>query len=153
LVLSLIAGAWDAARGRVPNWACLAGAAAAFALRGLGALPGLLALLVPMLALRALAGREGMGGGDVKLAAALGALLGPGPGLLAAFLWHAAAATWAFGGFVARGEVRKLWLALRGDLAMAAAGVRAFAGPRVRAAAFAPFGVAGAWLALRFWSS
>jgi prepilin peptidase CpaA len=88
LIASLIAAAWDARTGRIPNLltlplialalvvAAASGAsAAALSLTGL-----LVCALVPALLYRISRGR-GIGGGDVKLFAALGALLGPMKGL------------------------------------------------------------------------
>jgi prepilin peptidase CpaA len=74
LLLCLGAAAWDWRLRRIPNWLCLGGLLAGFlvndtrmALAGAGLA---LAIHLPLFALRA------TGGGDVKLMAALGALLG-----------------------------------------------------------------------------
>ena len=73
-MLAFVAGWWDWRERRIPNWLCLTGLLAAlvlndfsFALKGLGLA---LAIHLPLYALRA------SGGGDVKLMAALGALMG-----------------------------------------------------------------------------
>lgn len=79
LALVAAAAAYDLRYRRIPNWLCLAGVIAGFALNGYqGNLRtaamgfGLaLAVYIPLFALRA------MGGGDVKLMAAVGALTGP----------------------------------------------------------------------------
>jgi prepilin peptidase CpaA len=88
LVASLLAAAWDARTGRIPNFLTLpliAVALVASSLSGaeqaLFSLAGLVVCaLVPVLLYRVSQGR-GIGGGDVKLFAALGALLGPMKGL------------------------------------------------------------------------
>lgn len=89
LVASLVAAAWDARTGRIPNWLTLPLVPLALVLGGASAgwtaaawsLGGLLACaFVPGFLYRATKGR-GIGGGDVKLFAALGALLGPLKGL------------------------------------------------------------------------
>src|SRR5690606_35662753 len=82
-LLLVAAAAWlDVRTGRIPNLLTVGGLAAALALRALlgpdPVLPGLagagiaLAFGLPLFALR------GLGGGDVKLLAAVGAFLGPG---------------------------------------------------------------------------
>src|SRR5690606_11406589 len=81
-LLLVAAAAWlDVRAGRIPNLLTVGGLAAALALRALpgpgAVLPGLagagiaLAVGLPLFALR------GLGGGDVKLLAAVGAFLGP----------------------------------------------------------------------------
>jgi prepilin peptidase CpaA len=89
LLASLVAAVWDARTGRIPNWLTLPLVPAALLLHGafggtsavLEGLGGLVAcLIVPGLLYRISRGR-GIGGGDVKLFAALGALLGPVRGL------------------------------------------------------------------------
>lgn len=98
LTVSLVAAAVDARTGHVPNWLTLGGLASAplvhFALEssahggragltaaGLSLLGALICGLGPLVAFL----RGGLGGGDVKLLAALGALLGPRLGLDAEF--------------------------------------------------------------------
>ena len=97
LLIALPAAWWDVRARRVPNWLTAGGLAAALVLRAaegtMGAgLAGALYLGVPFLLLWCLFG--GVGAGDVKLAAALGAALGPCvgrdavlAGLLAALAW------------------------------------------------------------------
>jgi prepilin peptidase CpaA len=88
LAASLVAAVWDARTGRIPNLLTLpliAFALVASAVSGLQAallsISGLgVCALVPVLLYRISQGR-GIGGGDVKLFAALGALLGPVKGL------------------------------------------------------------------------
>ena len=96
-VVSAIAAVTDARTGRIPNVLTLPAAACGIVLHA--ALGGtreavtsfaglLLSGLVPWLLYRSTRGRA-IGGGDVKLFAALGALVGPSPGLeieLAAFV-------------------------------------------------------------------
>jgi len=89
------AAAFDLRAGRVPNWVVLVGALGGLALQAvmggwrglmkaaLGALAGFGLLFLP-------AARGWVGGGDCKLLAALGALLGPRDVLLA-FLYGSAA--------------------------------------------------------------
>lgn len=100
LLLGVCAVVEDLRRRRVPNWLSAAGLAAALALqaasggvRGLavaaiGAAAGF-AVLLPFHLL------GGMGGGDVKLMAAFGALLGPAGILLAALLATMLGGVWA----------------------------------------------------------
>lgn len=81
IVLSLIAAWWDIRHRRIPNWLTLSGLAIGLALRtpaGLGSVTmGIIgaflafALALPLFAV------GGLGGGDVKLLAAVGAFLGP----------------------------------------------------------------------------
>jgi len=125
LTTGVLAAAWDLGRRSIPNWltasgiaAGLAGHAASGGWRGLGsAAAGAavgFALLMP------LHWKGAMGGGDVKLLAAFGALLGPFGVLLAAVLGAAAGGVWA-----------AVWAALRS---------------RGRAVPYAPAIVLGAWL-------
>lgn len=81
IALSLIAAWWDIRHRRIPNWLTISGLVIAFALRspaGLGSVTaGILgAVLAFGLALPFFA-VGGLGGGDVKLLAAVGAFLGP----------------------------------------------------------------------------
>ncbi|HVJ15793.1 MAG TPA: A24 family peptidase [Polyangiaceae bacterium] len=89
LLVTLLAAGWDARTGRIPNWLTLPLVPVALLLHGvtggssaaIWGLAGLLAcLIVPGVLYRASRGR-GIGGGDVKLFAALGALLGPVRGI------------------------------------------------------------------------
>src|SRR5690606_1381910 len=89
IVVSLIASVMDARTGRIPNWLTLPAAALGVALGairggGSGVIASLIGLLVaaviPWALHRATRGRA-IGGGDVKLFAALGALVGPLTGL------------------------------------------------------------------------
>ncbi|MBS1856500.1 MAG: prepilin peptidase [Acidobacteria bacterium] len=123
-VLGLVASIEDLRRRRIPNWLTGAGVAAgvlcgaAHGWHGLGAaLAGAAAgflLLLPLNLVGAL------GGGDVKLMAAFGSLLGPSGILAAAVFGAAAGAFWALGAMV------------RG----------------VRAIPYAPAIVAGVWVSL-----
>ncbi len=125
-VLGLIAAEEDLRRRAVPNWLTAAGAAgglvcsAASGWHGLGmAVAGMIAgflILLPFHWLRA------MGGGDVKLLAAFGALLGPS-GILLAAVFAA-----VFGGITAAGAL--VWR------------------PGTRAVPYAPAIVLGAWISL-----
>jgi len=125
-VLGLVAVEEDLRRRAVPNWLTAAGAAGglvcsaaggrhSFIMAAAGAAVGFL-ILLPFHWLRA------MGGGDVKLMAAFGALLGPS-GILLAAVFAA-----AFGGIAAAGA-----LACK---------------PRSRAIPYAPAIVLGAWVSL-----
>lgn len=88
LLLTAVAAVTDARTGRIPNWLTLAGIVMAFAIHAFVGMPGLLlalaglscGVMVPALLFLATQGRA-MGGGDVKLFAALGATLGPLAGL------------------------------------------------------------------------
>jgi prepilin peptidase CpaA len=124
IAIGVVAVATDLVRRVVPNWLTVAGVlagvlfhAATGGWRGLGLAIGGAALgLVVLLPVR-MAGA--MGGGDLKLMAAFGALLGP-PGILLAAVLAA-----IFGGIWALA-----WLGFR---------------PRVRAVPYAPAIVLGAW--------
>jgi len=76
LLVAITAGVTDWRHRRIPNWLTMAGLAAGFLLHGVDVLAPLqgaglaLAIHLPLFALRAL------GGGDVKLMAALGAIAG-----------------------------------------------------------------------------
>jgi prepilin peptidase CpaA len=125
-VLGLIAVAEDLRSRKLPNWLTATGVVAGLALalpRGWSGLwPALagaavgFAILLPLFLLR------GMGGGDIKLMAAFGALLGPTAVLLAAMLAAAFGAVLAVGFLLAR--------------------------PRTVAVPYAPAIVLGAWVAL-----
>jgi prepilin peptidase CpaA len=88
LIASLLAAAWDARTGRIPNGLTLPLIGVGLSLNGAAganglalAVAGLVACgFVPLLLYRVSRGR-GIGGGDVKLFAGLGALLGPMKGL------------------------------------------------------------------------
>jgi prepilin peptidase CpaA len=87
-IASLLAAVWDARTGRIPNSLTLPFIGLALILNGANGARGLalsgaglvVAAFVPVLLYRVSRGR-GIGGGDVKLLAALGALLGPMKGL------------------------------------------------------------------------
>ena len=110
LAVTVAAAAVDLRRRRIPNALTLSALAAGFILQGvlagpagLGlALAGALAAGLPAFAVFAL---RGMGGGDVKLLAACGALLGPAAGL------ELLLATAVAGGVLAVGSVaaRRAW--------------------------------------------
>lgn len=112
IVASLVAAVWDLQTGRIPNLLTLplvaaglilaatsGSAALLFSAVGLGA-----CALVPTL-LYYLSHSKGIGGGDVKLFAALGALLGPTKGLEV-----------EFGAFVLLASFALVRLAYRGQL-------------------------------------
>lgn len=88
LIGSLLAAAWDARTGRIPNFLTLPLIAVGVGINSAAGVSGLLLSIaglvacsfVPVLLYRASHGR-GIGGGDVKLFAAFGALLGPMKGL------------------------------------------------------------------------
>lgn len=93
-LVGVIAGVWDARTGRIPNRLTVGALIAALAVRGAlegrsgmasAALGLLLVSLVPVLLFTFSRGR-GIGGGDVKVFAALGAWLGPVVGVEAQFL-------------------------------------------------------------------
>ncbi len=88
LVVVLIAAAWDIHSRRIPNWLVVPFLAAGLALAGMGkGLPGLGSSLagvaVAAIALGPLCWLRGMGMGDLKLCAAIGAWIGPSQMLLA----------------------------------------------------------------------
>jgi prepilin peptidase CpaA len=83
LILVIVAAVWDIRSRRIPNWLTLSGVLAAFAAHtwlggGVGALLSLKGLGVAMLIYFPLYALRGMGAGDVKLMAAVGALTGAG---------------------------------------------------------------------------
>ena len=96
LAIGIAASVEDIARRRISNWTCLAALAGGLAVhfydggwRGLGSsLLGAAAGFAVFLVFYCLGG---MGGGDVKLMAGFGALLGGASRLLEAALWAAAA--------------------------------------------------------------
>jgi prepilin peptidase CpaA len=111
LAVSLVAALVDARTGHIPNWlsvgalalapltkALLSASWAPFVLALLGAALG---ALLPWLVYRA----GGMGGGDVKLFAAVGALLNPLAGLHAVTYAFVAGAAWALLILARRGRV------------------------------------------------
>jgi prepilin peptidase CpaA len=116
----------DLRRRSVPNWLTAAGAAGGLARAAWGGRHSLAmavaGALVGFLILLPFHWCGAMGGGDVKLMAAFGALLGP-PGILLAALFAA-----AFGGLSAAGAL--LW------------------NPRAPAIPYAPAIVLGAWMSL-----
>src|SRR5579859_7587729 len=141
LAVGCAAIAEDLARRRISNWTSGAALVSGFALhmavsgwRGaiaasLGTLAGFAVFLIFYLL-------NGMGGGDVKLMAGFGSLLGPGAILWAA--WIAAVA----GGLMAAGYAGVIALrARRRPVSHGAAGAPADAIP------YAPAIVAGVWLA------
>ena len=107
LLIALPAAWWDVRARRVPNWLTVGGLAVALVLRaaegdiGQG-VAGALYLGLPFLLLRLLF--AGVGAGDVKLAAALGAALGPRVGRDAALAGLLLALSWALAMRLARGD-------------------------------------------------
>src|SRR5262249_6952689 len=126
LALGLTAVVEDLRRRTLPNWLTATGAAAGMALaapRGWGGLwPAIAGAAIGFLILLPLFLMRGMGGGDIKLMAAFGALLGPWAVLIAAMLAA------AFGALLAAGIL--------------------LARPRTVAVPYAPAIVLGAWAAL-----
>ena len=124
--LGLAAVVEDLARRRVPNWLTAGGVAAGLACAAWGGWHGLgmaaAGALVGFLILLPFHWCGAMGGGDVKLMAAYGALLGPS-GILLAAVFAA-----VFGGLSAAGTL--LWR------------------PRTAAIPYAPAIVLGAWISL-----
>lgn len=113
ILVSLVAAITDSRTGRIPNWLTIGAAALGVGLHGIFvgtrasgmSLLGLvLAVTVPFFLYRASNGRA-IGGGDVKLFAALGALLGPIEGIEA-----------EFGAFVILSVMGLIQLAFRGQL-------------------------------------
>jgi prepilin peptidase CpaA len=89
IVVAAIAAATDLRSGRIPNWLTFPAMLLGLAISGIGrGIPGLVVSLlglvicaaVPFIVYRASDGR-GIGGGDIKLFSAFGALLGPTHGL------------------------------------------------------------------------
>jgi prepilin peptidase CpaA len=124
--IGLVAAVEDLRRRQVPNWLTAGGAAAGlayatrggwhgFALAAAGVIVGFL-ILLPFQCCGA------MGGGDVKLMAAFGALLGPAGILLAALFASIAGGVWAVGALLYR--------------------------PRMASIPYAPAVVLGAWISL-----
>jgi prepilin peptidase CpaA len=88
IALTSTAAFTDARTGRIPNWLNAAGLVAALSLHGLNGWAGLRLAIVGLLVsgfvptlLHLLTQGRALGGGDVKLFAVLGALLGPFSGL------------------------------------------------------------------------
>jgi prepilin peptidase CpaA len=124
--IGLVAAVEDLRRRQVPNWLTAGGAAAGlayatrggwhgFALAAAGVIVGFL-ILLPFQCCGA------MGGGDVKLMAAFGALLGPAGILLAALFASIAGGVWTAGALLYR--------------------------PRMASIPYAPAVVLGAWISL-----
>jgi prepilin peptidase CpaA len=124
VVLTGTAAAWDVTRRRIPNLLVLAGLSAALGLRAVAGWPALgwglagagVALLItfPLFALR------GLGGGDVKLFAAVGAFMGPA-GFFSALLASAiAGGALALAVAIRRGVLLPVLLSVK-DLALNAA--------------------------------
>ena len=87
IALSVIAAWWDIRHRRIPNWLTLSGLVIAFALRSAGGLGSVTAGILGAALAFGLAlpffSVGGLGGGDVKLLAAVGAFLGPAQLVLA----------------------------------------------------------------------
>jgi len=128
----------DLARRRVSNWTSGAALLSGFAVHGVqqgwhGAVTAAAGAAVGFALFAVFYFMRGMGGGDVKLMAGFGSLLGPGTILCAA--WIAAVA----GGLMAAASAVVL------TMRPASSGVRATA--RADAIPYAPAIVAGVWLA------
>lgn len=104
VLVTAVAALTDFRTGRIPNWLTYGAMAAGVLLRtlqsrphgagALGALAGMLACaLVPYIIFR----KDGMGGGDVKLFIALGAILGAFHGIEAQFYAYVAGSLLALG--------------------------------------------------------
>lgn len=112
MVLTAVAAFTDARTGKIPNWLTASGLLAASALHAFTGTAGLLLALtglvcagfVPALLFFATAGRA-LGGGDVKLFAVLGALLGPLAGLELQLLSYCVLLTFALCQLAFRGEL------------------------------------------------
>src|SRR5687768_7830142 len=111
--LAAVAAYTDWRRGLIPNWLTLPPLVIApvvyFVLGGapaaIASIVGtLLCGAVPYLMFR----RDAIGGGDVKLLAAIGAVAGAGVGLEGELLAFILAAAWAIGASIARGEGMRL---------------------------------------------
>src|SRR5579875_1997618 len=95
LGIALLAGIWDWRSRRIPNWLTLAGVAAGISMNALfagqpGVQASIFGLLVAMGIYVPLYLLRGMGAGDVKLMAALGAIAGPRNWLIIFFGFGAA---------------------------------------------------------------
>lgn len=151
IVIGVAASVEDLVRRRISNWICLAALAAGLALHisregwrgGLTALLGAAAGFGVFLVFYLLGG---MGGGDVKLMAGFGAVLGVGR-LLEAALWTAACggifAVLAIG-FSALRSLTQTYLLRPSGAASRPASVKA----PLRSIPYAPAIAAGAWLSL-----
>jgi len=117
IALSVVAASWDIRHQRIPNWLTIAGVVIAFALRsgaGIGSLTaGILGaalafgLALPLFAV------GGLGGGDVKLLAAVGAFLGPAHLALALVVMALAGGAMALVAVVRHRAYKKTLLNLR----------------------------------------
>jgi prepilin peptidase CpaA len=125
-VLGVVASVGDVGWRRVPNWLTVSGAAAGLACASAGGWRGLAlgaaGVALGFLILMPFHWCHAMGGGDVKLMAAFGALLGPGGILLAG-----------------------VFAAILGGVAAAAVMIWK---PREPAIPYAPAIVLGAWISL-----
>ncbi|MEO7144159.1 MAG: A24 family peptidase [Bryobacteraceae bacterium] len=112
VILVLTAALWDLVRRRIPNWLTVSGAIAGLAVNtwlsgwsGLGFAAGgmgvALAVYIPLFLLRA------MGGGDVKLMAAVGTLMGPLNWLIAFLLISILGGVIALGMVIAAGRLAR----------------------------------------------
>jgi prepilin peptidase CpaA len=115
LALAGVAALTDSRTGLIPNWLTLPSLALAPLAQLFAAGPGacggaLLAAFACALVPLFLFGRGAIGGGDVKLFAALGALAGTAVGLEIQLLGYALASAWALCGLAYRGA---LWATLR----------------------------------------
>ncbi len=128
LALGVVAAVEDVRRGRVPNWLTGAGVLAAFACAAPGGSHALArvaeGIAIGFAIFLPLYGVGAMGGGDVKLLAAFGGLLGPVNTVMAVLFAAVAGALFALAMLLVRPQSRSLpyapvivlgaWLALLG---------------------------------------
>ncbi len=152
IVIGIAATVEDLVHRRISNWICAAAFVAGLALHivsggwrgGIASLLGAVAGFAVFILFYALGG---MGGGDIKLMAGFGAVLGAGR-LLEAALWTAACGGLFAALAIACGAARA-WLRSLGSGAGSGAGSAAGRGASaVRSIPYAPAIAAGVWLSL-----